>query len=64
MIRATAEIRKSELTYRVCVTIPSIERALGIMREEKPGFRVCLVFLLDPEVFFVPEESGAREEAA
>jgi hypothetical protein len=64
MTRVTAEIREGALTYRVYVTAPSIERALGIMREEKPGRRVCLVFPLDPEVFFVPEESGAREEAA
>jgi hypothetical protein len=64
LIRVTAEIREGDLTYRVCVTAPSIEHARGIMREEKPGRRVCLVFPLDPEVFFVPEESGAREEAA
>jgi hypothetical protein len=64
MTRVTAEIRQGELTYRVCVTAPSIERAFGIMREEKPGRRVRLVFSLDLEVFFVPEESGARREAA
>jgi hypothetical protein len=65
MIRATAEIREGELTYRVCVTAPSIECALGLVREVKPGRRVRLVFPpLDPDVFFVPEESGAREEAA
>jgi hypothetical protein len=64
MIRASAEIREGELTYRVCVTAPSIECALGLVREVMPGHRVRLIFPLDPDVFFVPEESRAREEAA
>jgi hypothetical protein len=48
----------------VGVTAPSIERAVEIAGEGKPGRRVRLVFPIDPEVFFVPAASGARMEAA
>jgi hypothetical protein len=64
MIRVTAEIREGTLTYRVRVTAPSIERALEIAGEGKPGRRVRLLFPIDPEDFFVPAASGARMEAA
>ena len=64
MIRVTVEIREGALTYRVRVTAPSIERALEIVGEEKPGRMVRVVFPIDPEVFFVPPTSGTRREAA
>ncbi len=60
MIRVTVEIREGALSYRVRVTAPSIERALEIAGEEKPGRRVRHVFPIDPVVFFVPAASGAR----
>jgi hypothetical protein len=63
MIRVTVEIREGALTYRVRVTAASIERALEIMGEGKPGRRVRLVFPIDPEAFFVPETFGGREAA-
>jgi hypothetical protein len=63
MIRVTVEIREGALTYRVRVTAPSIERALEIVGEGKPGRRVRLVFPIDPEAFFVTEDSGRREAA-
>ena len=65
MIQVTVEIREGALTYRVRVTANSIERALEIAGEGKPGRRVRLVFPIDPEVFFVPAAaSGTRREAA
>ena len=64
MIQVTVEIREGALSYRVRVTATSIERALEIAGEEKPGRRVRLAFPIDPEVFFVPAASGARREAA
>jgi hypothetical protein len=64
MKRVTVEIREGALTYQVLVTAPSIERALEIAGEGKPGRRVRLVFPIDPEVFFVPAASGTRREAA
>ena len=64
MIRVRVEIREGALTYRVRVTAPSIERALEIAGEGKPGRRVRLVLPIDPEVFFVPSASGTRREAA
>ena len=63
MICITIEVREGALTYRARVTAPSIQRALEIMREGKPGRRVHLIFPIDPEVFFVPEGSERREAA-
>jgi hypothetical protein len=64
MIRVTVEVREGALTYRVRVTAPSIERAIKITGDGKPGRRVRLVFPIDPEVFFLPAASGTRREAA
>jgi hypothetical protein len=47
----------------VRVTATSIERALEIAGEGKPGRRVRLVFPIDPEVFFLPAASRNREAA-
>jgi hypothetical protein len=63
MIRVTVEIRDGALTYRVRVTATSIERAVEIAGEGKPGRRVRLVFPIDPEVFFLPAASRNREAA-
>ena len=63
MISVTVEIRKSALTYRVRVTARSIERALKIAGDGKPGRRIRLVFPIDPEAFFVSAGSGTREAA-
>ncbi len=64
MICVSVEVREGELTYRAQVISSSIERALEIMGEEKPGRRVRLLFPIGPEVFFVPAPSGTRREAA
>jgi hypothetical protein len=63
MIRVTVEICEGALTYRVRVIAPSIERALEIAGDGKPGRRVRLVFPIDPEVFFLPAASRNREAA-
>ena len=63
MVRVTVEVHDGALTYRVRVTAPSIERALEIVGEGKPGRRVRLLFPIDPEVFLVPVASGARMQA-
>jgi hypothetical protein len=63
MICVTVEIREGVLAYRVRVTASSIECALEIVGEGKPGCRVRLLFPIDPEAFFVPEDSGRREAA-
>jgi hypothetical protein len=63
MISVTIEVREATLMRRVQMTAPSIERALEIMGEGKPGRRVHLVFPIDPQAFFVPGDHG-RSEAA
>jgi hypothetical protein len=62
MICVTVEIREGALTHQARVTAPSIERALDIVGEGKPGRRVRLVFPIDPEAFFVPRDHDRSEE--
>jgi hypothetical protein len=63
MICVTIEVREGALTYQARVTTSSIERALEIMVEGKPGRSVRLVFPIDPEAFFITEASERREAA-
>jgi hypothetical protein len=63
MICVTIEIREGALTHRVQTTAPSIEWALKVAGAEKPGRKVRLLFTIDPEAFFIPEDSGWREAA-
>jgi hypothetical protein len=63
MICVTIEIREGALTHQVQISAPSIERALKVAGEGMPARRVCLVFPIDPEAFFVPEDCGWREAA-
>jgi hypothetical protein len=63
MICVTVEIHEGALTRQMRVTAPSIARALRIAGDGKPRHRVRLVFPIDPEAFFVPDDSGRREAA-
>jgi hypothetical protein len=63
MIQVSVEIREGVFTRRVWITAPSIELALKIASEGKPGRGVRLLFPIDPEAFFVPEGSDKREAA-
>ena len=63
MIRVTIEMREGAVTRRVRISAPSIERALKIAGSGTPGRRVRLLFPIDTETFFVPEDSGLREAA-
>jgi hypothetical protein len=61
MICVSIEIREGALTHRVQISAPSIEGALKVAGEGKPARRVRLLFPIDPEAFFIPEDSGWRE---
>jgi hypothetical protein len=63
MICVTVEIGDGALTHRVRVNAPSIERALRIAGDGKPGRRVRLVYPIDPEAFFVLGDDDRREVA-
>jgi hypothetical protein len=63
MMCVTIEIREGALTHRVQITAPSIERALRIAGGGKPGRRVRFLLPIDPEAYFIPEDSGCREAA-
>jgi hypothetical protein len=63
VICVTVEIREDALTRRVRISAPCIERALKMAGYGKPGRRVRLPFPIDPEAFFIPEDSGEREAA-
>ena len=64
MICVSIEIREGALTHRVQISAPSIERALKVAGGGKPDrSRVRLLFPIDPEAFFIPEDSSWREAA-
>jgi hypothetical protein len=63
MICMTVEVREGAVTRRVQISATSIERALKIAGDGTPGRRVRLLFPIDPEAFFVPEDSDRREAA-
>ena len=64
MICVTIEIREGPLTRRMQITAPSIERAMKVAEDGKPGHRVRLLFPIEPEAFFVPDENSDQREAA
>jgi hypothetical protein len=64
MIRVTIEMREGAATRRVQISASSIERALKIAGEGRPGRRVRLLFPIDPEIFFVVREDPDTREAA
>ncbi len=51
MICVTVELHESANRHRARITTPSIERALRIAREGKPGRGRRLVFPMDPQAF-------------
>jgi hypothetical protein len=59
----TVEVREGAVTRRIRIVAPSIERAMKMAGAGKPGRRVRLLFPIDPEAFFVHEESERREAA-
>jgi hypothetical protein len=58
MICVTVEIREGTVTRRARLTTSSIERALELAGEGKPGRSVRLVFPIDSEAFFAPGSPG------
>lgn len=63
MICVGIEVREGALTRRMRITAPSIERAMKMAGYGKPRRDLRLLFPMDPEAFFVPEDSGQREAA-
>ncbi len=53
MVSVTFDIKEKAVNRRVRITAASIERALELAGEGKPGKEVCMVFPIDPEAFFV-----------
>jgi hypothetical protein len=62
-ICVTVEVREDAVTRRMRIVAPSIERAMKVAGDEKLGRRVRLLFPIDPEIFFVPEDRDRREAA-
>lgn len=63
MVCVSVEIREVVFTRRVRFTASSIEWALGIAGEGRPGRGVRLLLPIDPEALFDAEGSGQREAA-
>jgi DNA-binding NarL/FixJ family response regulator len=56
-------LREGAVTRRVRIVAPSIERVMEMAGAGKPGRRARLLFSIDSEAFFVPEESERRVAA-
>jgi hypothetical protein len=63
VICVIVEVREDAVTRRLQIVAPSIERAMKMAGDEKRGRRVRLLFPIDPEIFFVPEDRDRREAA-
>ncbi len=63
MVCVTVKIGEGASTHRGRIAVPSIERALKIVKAGKAGRRMRLVFPIDPEASFAPRGSGQREAA-
>jgi hypothetical protein len=63
MICVTVEVREDAVARRMRIIASSIERAMKMARGGKPGRRARLLFPIDPEIFFVPEDRDRREAA-
>ncbi len=63
MVCVTVEIREGAITRRTRITAPSIKRAMRIASKGKPGCEARLLFPIDPEAFFMPEEPVQQQAA-
>lgn len=63
MICVSVEMREGADTRRVRITAPSIERALEIAGRGIPSRKVRILFPIDPETFFIPENPDQRKAA-
>ena len=63
MIRISVEVCEGATTRRVQISAPSIGRALELAGDGSPGRTVRLLFPIDPEAFFVPEDPGRKQAA-
>lgn len=63
MICVTVETREGSVTRRIRITARSIEVAMQMVRDGKPGRRARLLFPIEPRAFFVPADLGRREAA-
>lgn len=59
----TVEVREGAVTRRVRIIARSMEGAMKMAGDGKPGRRARLLFPIDPGAFFVPEGSERREAA-
>ena len=58
MVRISVEVTSGAASFRVSVRAESIERALEIVRSQNPGREVCVVFPIDPEIFFAGDRGS------
>jgi hypothetical protein len=63
MVCVIVEICEGTHTRRARITAPSVERVPKIAGGGMPDHRIRLLFPIDSEAFFVPEDSGRREAA-
>lgn len=60
MIRVKIEQKQGSVSRTVSVIAPSIERALALAGEGRPGFSVRVLFPIDPEAYFASAGNAAE----
>ena len=60
MIKVSIEVRYKTVRFAVGVRAQSIQHALNIAAARYPGNVVRVKFPIDPEGFFLVEDSGSR----
>ena len=62
LIQVVIEVRSGAATFRVSVRARSIRRAIGLVRSSYPGAEAGLVLPVEPESFFLEDDSDAAEQ--
>ena len=60
MIRVKVEQKQGSVSRTVSVVAPSIERALALTGEGRPGLSVRVLFPIDPETYFASAGNAAE----
>lgn len=62
LIQVVVEVRSGAARFRVSVRARSIRRAIGLVRGGYPGAEASLVLPVEPESFFLGDDSETEEQ--
>ena len=62
LIQVVIEVRSGAASFRVSVRAQSIRRAISLVRSNYPGAEASLVLPVEPESFFLGDDSDGAEQ--